>query len=134
VADEGTEKGTEPTNPIDAVTWTIDRFVTSAKVETVYGTPVKSGDTLVIPTAEVLSFAGLGAGSGGNNTGGSGGAGRTLARPVAAVVITPDGVRVEPIVDVTKVWMAGLTTLGFVFAMMVRMRKRRARKIQMSDS
>lgn len=79
----------------------------------------------------VLAF-GVGTGGGRDEShnvgGGGGGGGRTLSRPVAAVVISPNGVRVEPIVDITKVWFAGLTTAGFMLAMMARMSRQRARR------
>jgi uncharacterized spore protein YtfJ len=47
--------------------------------------------------------------------GGGGGGGFSFGRPVAAVVIEPHGVRVEPIVDVTKLGIALFTTLGAMF-------------------
>jgi len=58
--------------------------------------------------------------------GGGGGGGRAFARPVAAIVVTPNGVRVKPIVDVTKIALAALTAFGFMFAMVARMSRRRA--------
>ena len=117
---------------VDTVQTTMDKFLSAANVEAVYGPPIREGETIVIPTAEVLSVAGfgLGAGSGpqgpgdGENTGvgsGGGGGGRVLSRPVAAIVISPAGVRVEPVVDVTKIALAVFTTLGFMTAMMARM-------------
>jgi uncharacterized spore protein YtfJ len=47
--------------------------------------------------------------------GGGGGGGFSFGRPVAAVVIEPNGVRVEPIVDPTKLGIAFFTTLGAMF-------------------
>jgi uncharacterized spore protein YtfJ len=87
-----------------------------------------------------LSIAafGLGAGSGSEGTdenentgsgGGGGGGGRVLSRPVAAIVISPAGVRVEPIVDVTKIALATFTTLGFMLATLVRMQNTKPRKL-----
>jgi uncharacterized spore protein YtfJ len=75
---------------------------------------------------------GFGLGSGGGSQGaaedenggsgsGGGGGGRVLARPVAAIILSPAGVRVEPIVDVTKIVLAVFTTLGFMIAMFTRM-------------
>ena len=134
--------GTDPKSPaaspfndyaaVDTIQTTMDKFLSAASVEAVYGPPIREGETIVIPTAEVLSVAGfgLGAGSGpqgpgdGENTGngsGGGGGGRVLSRPVAAIVISPAGVRVEPVVDVTKIALAVFTTLGFMTAMMARM-------------
>jgi hypothetical protein len=40
---------------------------------------------------------------------------------VAVIVSSPEGVRVEPVIDLTKIAMAALTAGGFVFGMMFRM-------------
>jgi len=91
----------------------------------------------MIPAAEVLVGLGFGLGSGrcrgpaegdgegeksGDQTrgcGGGGGCGRTLSRPVAVVIVSRDGVRVEPIVDVTKIAIAAITAAGFMMATMM---------------
>jgi uncharacterized spore protein YtfJ len=57
--------------------------------------------------------------------GGGGGGGRVLSRPVAIVVASPEGVRVEPVIDITKIALAGLTALGFMVGMMFRMSSQR---------
>jgi uncharacterized spore protein YtfJ len=116
---------------------TMDNFLSAASVNAVYGAPIQSGDSLIIPTAEVLSGMGFGFGTGvGNNDakdeegkpvqssgggGGGGGGGRVLSRPVAVVIASPEGVRVEPVVDVTKVALAALTAGGFILGMLLRM-------------
>lgn len=122
---------------LNTVQSTLDKFLTAANVETVYGPPVSQGENVVIPAAEVLSVVGFGIGMGGGQGpneaenrgsgggGGGGGGGRVLARPVAAIIMSPRGVRVEPIVDVTKVALAFFTTLGFMATMFNRMNKRR---------
>jgi len=121
-----------PTPALNTVQTTLDKFLTAASVEAVYGQPVEQGENLVIPAAEVLSIAGFGLGLGGGsqgasqttNTGsggGGGGGGRVLARPVAAIIMSPTGVRVESIVDVTKIVLAVFTSLGFIVAMLTRM-------------
>ena len=104
------------------------RLIEAADVSKVYSEPIAHGDTLMIPAAEVLAVAGFGIGGGSGSGpdaegrprsgggGGGGGGGRTLARGVAVIVSTPEGVRVEPIIDVTKIALAGLTALGFVWA------------------
>ena len=125
--------------PLNTMQTTMDKFLNAANVEAVYGSPIREGDQIIIPAAEVLSFAafGYGSGSGPQGTGenenmgsgeGGGGGGRVLSRPVAAVVISPSGVRVEPVVDVTKVALALFTTLGFMAAMLTRMRSTRPPK------
>ena len=60
-------------------------------------------------------------GSGGG--GGGGGGGRVFARPVAVIISGQDGVRVEPVMDVTKIALAFFTTLGFMIGMVSRMRR-----------
>ncbi len=54
---------------------------------------------------------------------GGGGGGVTMGRPVAAITIGPDGVRVEPIVDATKVALAFFTTIGAMALLFSRMAK-----------
>lgn len=119
-------------SPLNTVQTTMDRFLSAANVEAVYGVPIRDGENIVVPTAEVLSVAGFGYGSGSGAQGtdenensgsgeGGGGGGRVFSRPVAAIVISPAGVRVEPIVDVTKIALAFFTTLGFMATMIARM-------------
>jgi len=120
---------------------TLGEFLQSASVDAVYGTPIQDGDTLIIPAAEVLTVMGFGVGSGrgtgfsketdseedksdeiseGSGSGGGGG-GRVLSRPAAVIISTPEGVRVEPVVDVTKLGLAALTAAGFMVGMLIRM-------------
>jgi len=110
----------------------MEKFIATADVEKVYGKPIKSGDTLIVPTAEILCAMGFGVGSGsgdqmdgeeGNRGEGSGGGGggRVLSRPVAVVIASPEGVRVEPIIDPTKIALAALTAAGFILSMLFRM-------------
>jgi uncharacterized spore protein YtfJ len=119
---------------------TMDKFLSAANVEAVYGPPIREGENIVIPAAEILSIAGFGLGSGIGSQGigekenpggggGGGGGGRVLSRPVATIVISPAGVRVEPIVDVTKIVLAVFTTLGFMVAMFTRMSKTKPPKM-----
>jgi uncharacterized spore protein YtfJ len=116
---------------------TMEEFLAAADVRVVYGEPIQHDDTTIIPTAEVLCGLGFGVGSGrgtSNDDGsdkpsegigsGGGGGGRILSRPVAVVVASPEGVRVEPVVDITKIALAGLTALGFMVSMMFRMSSR----------
>jgi uncharacterized spore protein YtfJ len=124
---------------MDMVKDTLDKFLAAASVNAVYGEVIQSGNNLIIPTAEVISGLGFGMGVGvgvGNNPatdgeatptqnsgggGGGGGGGRVLSRPVAVIIASPDGVRVEPVVDVTKVALAALTAGGFILGMLLRM-------------
>jgi uncharacterized spore protein YtfJ len=60
--------------------------------------------------------------AGGSGIGGGGG-GRVLSRPVAVIIASPNGVRVEPVVDATKIALAMFTAIGFMVGMMARMRR-----------
>ncbi|HUY99220.1 MAG TPA: hypothetical protein VMU89_02645 [Thermomicrobiaceae bacterium] len=82
----------------------------------VFGEPVTVGHYTVITAAEVATDRGLEPGSGilqprrllaSAVIRGLGGGG-ARGRPVAVVVIGPDGVRVRPIVDATRVALAGV--------------------------
>ena len=55
--------------------------------------------------------------------GGGGGGGFSMARPVAVISVGPEGVRVEPIVDVTKLGLAFLTLLGSMLMTWRKMRR-----------
>ncbi len=137
VEDAAADVTTALPKSMDMVKDTMDKFLAAASVEAVYGEAIHSGDNLIIPTAEVLSGMGFGMGVGvGNNAvkdehgtptqnsaggGGGGGGGRILSRPVAVVIASPDSVRVEPVVDVTKIALAALTAGGFILGMLLRM-------------
>lgn len=122
-------QASEPGAEILVIQDTLDKFIATADVEVVYGEPIQHGDTVIVPTAEVL--AGLGFGLVYNSgkrrheknqdegsRGGGGGGGRVFSRPVAVVVASPEGVRVEPVVDLTKIGLAALTAAAFMFRMM----------------
>ncbi len=105
---------------VDPTEQALSKLVATARADAVFGQPVVSGDTTVISCSEIAIGMGMGSGSGpvdekGNPTGGgSGGGGGARGRPVAAIVITKEGVRVEPIFDLTKIILASLTTGTFI--------------------
>ncbi len=113
---------------------TMEQFLRTADLSTVYGDPIEKEGQIIIPTAEVLCVMGFGVGSGGGGAGdtpeahgaggtggGGGGGGRVLSRPVAVIVATPGGVEIKPVIDITKIAMAALTAFGFVATMIYRM-------------
>jgi uncharacterized spore protein YtfJ len=53
--------------------------------------------------------------------GGGGGGGGAMARPVAVIVLGPDGVNIKPVVDVTKVTLTALGAFGAVAALSMRL-------------
>lgn len=119
----------------------LDRFLDAGTVDAVYGEPVVHDGRMIIPSAEIISAFGIGYGGGGGSAmpdkeesaagikepnygggGGAGGGGKIFSRPVAVVIADENGVRVEPVFDITKIGMAALTAFGFMAAMYFRMR------------
>lgn len=123
------------------------KFLDTANVKAVYGEPIRNGDALVIPAAEVLAVAGFGVGygygsgakegeegetsccgGGASAGGGGGGGGRAFSRPVAVIAVAPDGtVHMEPVVDPTKIVLALVTASGFMMATLLQMLRPRHR-------
>lgn len=120
----------------DLTQTSIDRFLDAAAVEAVYGEPVIHEGQMIIPAAEVISILGVGYGGGLGNSpsdepdqgssygggAGGGGGGQIFSRPAAIIVADANGVRVEPVVDVTKIGLAALTAFGFMVGMYFKMR------------
>lgn len=102
----------------------VGRLFEVTKPTAIFSEPVTAGDYTVITTSEVAVGLGAGFGGGGGvsekgevgsdagHGGGGGGGGSALGRPVAAIIVGPDGVRVEPIVDPTKIAITFFTALG----------------------
>lgn len=107
----------------------MERLLAVANAGAVFGQPITQGSTTIVPCSEVAAGIGLGSGTGygpdnqGRQTGGggAGGGGGARGRPVAAIVITPEGVRVEPVLDVTRIVLASLVTGGFALAWLIRL-------------
>ena len=115
------------------------KLFTVTQPEAVFSPPVTAHEQTVITASEVTAAFGFGFGSGGglapdnenssdtavNIGGGGGGGGTAQARPVAAIIITPQKVRVEPIVDVTKISIAFFTTFGAIISLLYKMKRGR---------
>ena len=123
----------------------VEKLFDVARPGAVFSEPITIGEQAVITASEVNLGMGIGFGGGmgtageqagegdapegGDNAsgcgggGGGGGGGGASARPVAAIVVGPQGVRVEPIVDVTKVALAFFTMLGSMWMFWSRMRR-----------
>lgn len=123
---------------IDDIVSRVDGLFDVARPEAVFAPPVTVDGRTVISAAEVLVGMGIGGGGGpspategqaeGENAGmgmgmgaGGGGGGYAQSRPVAVIIIDGDGVRVEPVVDVTKLGLAAITVLGSMFFFLARM-------------
>ena len=136
---EAEEHNVNPARAVDLVDSTMQHLLDHADVKHVFGRPVQHGEITLIPAAEVTVMGAFGAGFGvgvgmqeeateGEGGGGAGGA-KTLARPVAVVILSPEGVRVEPVIDLTKIGLAVITAWGFMLSIIMRMRRRRPRKV-----
>ena len=120
----------------------VEKLFDVAQPGAVYGEPATIGDHTIITASEVKVGMGFGFGGGGapgaEGAGGEaeaeggevgagfgsggGGGGASGGRPVAAISVGLSGVRVDPVVDVTKISLAFFTTLGAMFMMFSRMR------------
>ena len=114
----------------------MERLIEIAHPNAVFGEAVIVGDTVVITAAEVSLGLGFGFGGGDSTTvatdddpahngrgvgGGGGGGGHT--RPVAVIVVGPNGVHVKPIIDRTRIAIAALALLGMVAAVIGKRRR-----------
>ena len=116
----------------------MDKLLEVAKPEAVYSEPVTTDGVTIITAAEYMGGLGMGFGGGigpemgeGKSEdsqpvgggGGGGGGGVISARPVAAIIIEGGRVRVEPIVDATKIAIAFFTAMGAMWMAWSRMRR-----------
>ena len=116
----------------------LERLADVGNPSSVFGQPVESGEYTVITASEARVGLGFGYGGGGGTGssdgsdaepgssgfgGGGAGGGAAVARPVAIIEIGPNGARVEPVIDPTKIALAFFTTLLSIFAMGARMRR-----------
>ncbi len=108
----------------------MSRMVDIANANAVFGQFVERGDTIIIPCCEVSMGGGMGIGSGPResseqrkvSTGeGAGAGGGASGRPIAVIVMSPEGVRVKPIIDTTKVVLAAFTTATFILLWLGRL-------------
>ena len=130
---------------------TLERILATADASKVFSQPVTSGEYTVITAAEVAGGGGFGSGMGFGSPrarglvsshgpdltqegtlgdaipegagGGGGGGGGSAARPVAAIVIGPEGVEVRPIVDVRRLGLTVVVGLAIMGNLSVKMAK-----------
>lgn len=113
----------ETITPIESIHSNMEKFMESGGVEKVFGQPVEKGETVILPAAEVITSLGFGMGGSAKGEGGGGGGGYSTSRPVAVVIVNGENVRVEPVVDATKVALAFFTAIGFMASMAAKMRQ-----------
>jgi uncharacterized spore protein YtfJ len=127
----------------------MERICAAAQPGAVYGQPVVCGNYTVITASEVASGGSFGSGisfgpiatsatekqpdeqepqsgvrrsSGGGGMGGGGGA---IGRPVAIIVIGPDGVTVKPVFDITKIALTAIPAWKAILTMLSKVRQAR---------
>ena len=126
----------------------LERLLHAADTSKVFGQPVVSGQYTVITAADIASGGGFGSGMGfglprtrpvevadqqvqpaerpaEGAGGGGGGGGGSMGRPVATIVIGPDGVEVKPVLDVTKISLTALAVFAGLVALCSKMLKKR---------
>lgn len=101
-----------PTAPHERVPELIEELLRRLGPGAVFGEPVRSDDTTVVPVAEVRVGFGFGSGYGQEpdaerGCGGGGGAGGKVI-PRGYLCVTPSGTRYESIVDVTALAVGGV--------------------------
>ncbi len=131
----------------------MEKLFAVTKPGAVFSEPVTAGEHTVITASEVMLGMGFGYGAGGGvgtedvegeeasevpdgaeaqeaeeaaefgGGGGGGGGGGSFGRPVAAISIGPEGVRVDPVFDATKVGLAFMTALSAMFLMLGKMKR-----------
>lgn len=147
MAEDGSRALEAYVTSLEGTRQTNEKLIELTGARTVFSEPVTQGDYTVITAAEVFTVVGSGYGFGqGSNLGvgeedeeaetsqeaetvsgaggGGGGGGTTNGRPVAVIILGPDGVAVEPVVDVTKIGLAFLTTIGAMALTLGRMKRR----------
>jgi uncharacterized spore protein YtfJ len=100
----------------------LDRFT----IDAVFAEPYREGNTVIVPVAEIGAMFGFGYGSGegpapaqqgaegGTATGGGGGGGgRGSAKPRGVLKITPESVSYEPIMDPSRIGLAGIALVAW---------------------
>ena len=113
-----------------------DKIFAAGQPGAVFSAPVVSGPYTIITASEVAAAGGFGFGSGSGPThapdessatgqarqfaGGGGGGGGSSGRPIAAIVVGPDGVKIQPIVDPTKIALAAIGAWLSIALLLVR--------------
>jgi uncharacterized spore protein YtfJ len=113
-------RGRSSDSEIDIIERGVNKIVGGLAADTVFGKPEHVGDRVVITAASVQRAGGFGFGSGsgtepgeegGGSGAGGGGGGATEGRPVAVIEVGPDGVRVRPVLDFTRIGITAITAL-----------------------
>ncbi len=102
----------------------LDKITSAAQPNVAFSQPLEASGYTVITASEVISSGGFGIGADAQGQGGGGGGGFSMSRPVATIVIGPEGVKIRPVVDVSKLAVAAITAWAGMIVALARMRKR----------
>ena len=91
----------------------LDRVAGRITADDLFGPVIDAGERKVLTAAAVERAGGFGFGGGGGSEGGAGGGGGGTAsgRPVAVIEVGPAGVKVTPVLDITRLGIAVLAAL-----------------------
>jgi uncharacterized spore protein YtfJ len=102
---------------------TVEQTRETAHWQAAFGEPHVEGNQTIIPVAQVSYGFGLGFGSGGGPSGeegepasegeGGGGGGGASAKPLGAIVVTPERVYFEEVSDEGKIALFGIAMVAF---------------------
>jgi uncharacterized spore protein YtfJ len=111
-----------------------EKVFAAAQPGAVFGAPLSADGYTIITASEIAAGGGFGSGLGsapaspasevadGQSVGGgAGGGGGAQGRPVAVIVVGPDGVTVKPVFDLTKIALAAITAWGAMAMLLGRM-------------
>ena len=109
---------------------TLEGLRSTASVDAAFGKPQETNGRTLIPVSSVQLGMGIGFGQGVSEEsidqeqaadeppGGGGGGGGAGARPIAMVEVTADQTIIHPIIDETKVALAGIALGAWVFLLL----------------
>lgn len=109
---------------------TLEGLRSTASVDAAFGKPQETEGRFMIPVSTVHVGLGMGFGQGVTEEsddpeqvsdeppGGGGGGGGAGARPIAWIEVTPDQTIIHPIVDETRVALAGIALGAWVFLLL----------------
>jgi len=113
-----TQEANELQDPLQKAGELTTSMLAIAQPSAIFGEPLQIGEETIVTASEVGAAMGVG-----KIIAAAGGGGTSFGRPVAVVTAGPNGVKVRPVLDLTKIGLAFLTMLGS-FLMMKRKMQR----------
>ena len=103
----------------------LDKITSAAQPNAAFSQPVEAAGYTVITASEAISSGGFGLGGDVQGSGGGGGGGFSMSRPVATIVIGPEGVKIRPVIDATKLAIAAITAWSAMAIALGRISRKR---------